>query len=181
MGKRTAPPLCQECDTPAVQRVGSEIYPRTPNLSTAWFWQCPACPDAYCRCEKGTKKPLGRPAGPELRRARMILQQEMIDSIWQNAERLDAYDCRDWRDARAAKIIRNRARTRVYMFLAHELGITKEECRVDKFDLARCREAWRKLKGVTYSTVRTWAKMREGGDSSAGATVIPFPEKRRRA
>jgi hypothetical protein len=57
-------------------------------------WTCPACEDVYVGCHKGTRKPLGRLANAELRRAK-IAAHDAFDRLWRNQEHIvsrnDAY------------------------------------------------------------------------------------------
>lgn len=59
---------------------------------------------------------------------------------------------------RPRAIITRTARTRVYAYLADQLGIARDACHVGLFDLQTCRRAWKILSGVNYSDIRRWAK-----------------------
>ena len=161
MSKRIKPPICPYCDKPARLTTGPEIYAHRKDLATKNFWICDSGCNAWCGCHPGTRRPLGMPANAELRRARSILHEKMIDPLWRHADTEDAYDRIEWNDKRSQIIVRNKARSRVYLFLAAQMGISPEECHTGMFDLQRCRDAWVALRGVTYATIRTWAKMRE--------------------
>jgi len=171
MSKRNAAPVCPECHVGARFTTGAEIYGRQSKFAEKGFWKCDGC-GGYVGCHGSTRRPLGTPAGPELRKARHLLHEQMLDPLWMNADTLDAYDGREATDHRARKMIQNRARSRVYAFLADAMGLPPELTHTGMFDLEQCRAAWRALRGVTYATIRTWAKMREDQN------VIPFPKRK---
>ena len=180
MSKRIQPPTCMTCGAAAELRTGGELYPRRRDLWTKWFWVCPTkgC-DSYCGCHPGTKRPLGSPAGPELRRARGILRTDKIDPLWMSAHEHECYDGHNAQDRKAIKMIQNAARTRVYRWLADQLKIDPKVCHIGMFDLETCRAAWWALKGVDYPTIRLWAKMREHRDGARLDNVVPFPKRKR--
>lgn len=161
MAKRAAneptPPICPHCGQPAQLRVGSEVYPHRADLWDKWFWCCDPC-GARCGCHGKTKDPLGVPARRDLREARIMLHNEMLDPLWRNAVAAGDYDPED---EKARIIITRTARARVYAFLADRLGLTKDQTHTALFDLEQCRAAWRALRGVDYPTIRTWAKARK--------------------
>lgn len=86
--------------------------------------------------------------------ARRLLRERMIDPLWATADGYypNAVD----NDARGK--IRGVARTRVRGYLADRLDIAYADCRVERFDLATCRHAWKILRGVTYADIRDWYK-----------------------
>lgn len=118
---------------------------------------CDGC-GAYCGCHPGTDTPLGTPAGPELRRARMKLHNEMIDPLWREADRCGLYRPED---DKARHKIRRKARSRVYAYLGEKLGIPKDEVHTGMFDIERCRAAWRILRSVSYLQIHEWDKARQ--------------------
>jgi hypothetical protein len=132
------PPICPTCKTPARLTDGAEIYKHRKDLRWMKFWKCDSC-GAYCGCHPGTTKPLGVPAGPDLRRARALLHAKRIDPLW-----------------RGARV--QGARSQVYAYLAAQLGIASRACHAGLFDIEQCRKAWRVLTGITYSDVATCAK-----------------------
>lgn len=158
--KQPPSPVCPHCQIPAVLVTGAAIYPRRPDLHEKQLWQCTAC-DAYVGCHGKTSRPLGVPANAELRRARMLLHDRVLDPLWQRAE---VYYNRP-EDARAIAIIRNSARKRVYAYLGWKLGLDPEETHTAMFDLETCRRAWTALAGIDYPFIRAWYKARE---ASAG-------------
>ena len=166
MGKRRTPsPDCPYCGEATGLVSGKSVYPHKRELHGKFFFRCGPC-DAYVGCHPGTKRALGTPANKELRRARMILHNERLDPIWLHAETCGAYDPED---GRAISMIRNRARHRVYAWLAEQLGISRDECHTAQFDLDRCRAAWIALKGVQYIDIRAWGKEREAEERRKAA------------
>lgn len=158
-------PICSACARSARLTSGREIYPHRPDLHDKPVWRCDGC-GAYVGCHPGGTRPLGTPAGPELRAARMKLHDRMIDPLWQTADKSGGYEAATKGSRRR---IQRRARDRVYLFLADRLGIAREDCHTGMFDLDRCRAAWRALQGVTYPEIRAWAQQNErrvaGGES----------------
>ena len=144
------PPIC--CGEDARLVTGRAIYPHRPDLNERRFWQCNRC-GGYVGTHKETWEPLGIPANAELRRARQAVH-EIMDPIWQNA-------WTGYTDGHLnRKAIVKAARGRVYAFLADRLGMTRESCHTAMFDLDDCGAACAALRGVTYWTVREWAKAR---------------------
>lgn len=137
-GKPVTPPVCPACNVPARLTTGMEVYPHRPDIAGKSFWVCPEC-GARCGCHPGTSRPLGTPAGPELRRARSLLHDRMIDPLW-----------------RGEKDHRHKARGRVYRFLSCKMGIDAKECHTGLFTLEQCRAAWRALRGVTMAEIIKW-------------------------
>lgn len=147
-------PICPACAREARLTTGAEVYPHRPDLHAKPIWLCDSC-GAYVGCHPGTNDPLGTPAGRELRAARMTLHERMIDPLWRTADCTEFYRPKNDRERRN---IRRRARTRVYEYLAHRLGIDRDDCHTGLFDLDRCRDAWRALQGVTYGDIREWSR-----------------------
>ena len=73
-------PSCVECGGSPELTNGEAIYPHRPDLWHKRFWRC-AC-GAYVGCHGHTERPLGRPAGPETRRARGFAHAA-FDPLWQ--------------------------------------------------------------------------------------------------
>ena len=118
-------PDCPACNRLSRLTTGREIYPHRPDLFDKPFYVCDGC-KAYCGCHPGTTKPLGTPAGPELRKARGFVHGR-LDPLWRAA-----------RD-------RKRARSRIYAWLSKELGIPAEQTHTGLFDIDTCRRAYRAL------------------------------------
>lgn len=141
--------VCVECNgTEAGLVSGAVIYPHLPNLSRKKFWRCPC--GAYVGCHPGTSEALGRPAGPETRKARGYVHA-ILDPLWRNAPDLYPPDAK-------AFGIRKVARTRCYEWLADKMGLTADECHTAMFTIDQCRQAYRLLKTITYAEIRDWAK-----------------------
>lgn len=152
MGKKTEPPVCPGCSKPA--RLALQLTQGGDKLKRTGFWVCHQC-GAVCACHPGSFRPLGVPALKELRDARDMLLDQMLAPLWKTAV---ASTGAEPEDMRARKMIENAARSRTYSYLAHRLGITREECHVALFDIERCRAAWKALKGISYPEIRLWAK-----------------------
>lgn len=144
-------PTCIECDEPAELVGGDAIYPHRPDLHHKSFWLCQPC-EAYCGCHPGTTNSLGFPAGPETRNARSYVHR-VLDPIWKNAGQ--AYE------GGGPKHVRSMARSRVYGFLASEMGISKNACHTGMFSIAQCRQAYAILKKTDYARVRAWVKSKK--------------------
>ena len=160
---RAQSPRCLDCGTPAEIRAGSEVWPTRRDLWSKFFWLCPTpgC-GARCGCHGQTKIPLGRPAGHALREARIKLHAR-LDPIWREAPDGAAYAPES---PRARNMIQNRARTRVYAWLADRMGLTADECHVGLFTIEQCRVAWRHIVSTNYDAIRDWAKAREGSKAA---------------
>ena len=154
--KLVDPPLCMECSAPARLVGGDAIYPTRVDLHVKKYWLCEAGCNAWCGCHLGPHhKPLGRPAGPELRRARSILHKEMLDPLWQNAVSDLGYEPED---EKARFMITGSARKRVYAWLAEKMGISGDDCHTAMFTIEQCRAAWVILKDADLAEIRAWAK-----------------------
>lgn len=167
--------LCPGCQREAELTDGAEVYPHRLDLSAKKFWICRPC-GACVGCHPGTTRPLGMLANAELRRARMLLHNRMLDPLWQTADQYDGYAPED---ERARKKIRRRARERVYKYLANRLGLPREETHTGLFDLETCRRAWTALRGITYADIRTWARAAEAKtppEVTASESGAPSPQ-----
>lgn len=148
-----AAPICAPCKKMTRLVSGREIYGHRPDLWDKPIYLCDGC-GAYVGCHEGTTRALGTPAGPKVRDARIKLHEQMLDPLWETADRCGLYAPES---EQARQVIRFAARSRVYAFLAHRMGLTKEQTHVSLFDLEQCRAAWRALQGVTYPEIREWA------------------------
>ncbi|ACL61090.1 zinc-finger-containing protein [Methylobacterium nodulans] len=154
-------PLC--CGAPARLTTGAEIYPHRVNLTRTPFWRCDTC-QGHVGCHGGTHQHLGTPATAEVRAARKAVHQ-VLDPLWMDAWCIRAYvGC----PRRARRRIQVLARQRLYAYLAHHLGLPREECHVGLFDLARCPDALAVLDGLTSGAVRAWAQPIEAAARAAG-------------
>ena len=155
----TPPFPCAECNRTPVQTTGRVIYPHRPDLWHKFFYRC-SC-GAYVGCHPDTEDPLGRPAGPELRKARGQVHK-VLDRIWMSAPK-------DY--APGGKLspqqIRSMARKRTYRYLGARMGLSEDDCHTAMFDLDQCRNAYRLLLSVTYADVRHWWKTEGQGRRKA--------------
>jgi hypothetical protein len=155
VGKRKPlAPECPGCKTVARLTSGKEIYRNREDLADKPIYVCESC-GAYVGCHPGTTRPLGTPAGPELRRARSMLHDQRIDPIWRSAASF--YGPSPNLPPPKPGLLQSVARNRVYGFLADRLGISAAESHTGMFDIETCRLAWRALEGVSYAEVREWA------------------------
>lgn len=165
-------PVCAPCRRMTRLVSGRQIYGHRPDLWDKPIYVCDGC-GAYVGCHEGTTKPLGTPAGPQLRDARIKLHERMIDPLWETADVSGLYVPED---EQARKVIRFAARGRVYAFLAHRMGLTKEQTHVSLFDLEQCRAAWRALQGVTYPEIREWARAQPKPARARKSKAVPQAE-----
>ncbi|MHA7900803.1 MAG: zinc-finger-containing protein [Henriciella sp.] len=141
-------PTCIECGTTAELVGGESIYPHRPDLFQKSFYLCPSC-GAYCGCHPDSNRALGYPAGPETRNARSYVHR-ILDPIWKNAGK--------YYDGDPPRFVKRMARSRVYKYLADQMGLTKDECHTGMFSVQQCRQAYAILKRTDYPIVREWAK-----------------------
>lgn len=134
----TAAPHCTACDRDCELTNGAELWPHRSDLADVPNWICRGC-SARVGCHPGTTKPLGTPANAQLRRARRMLHDGLLDPLWRFASR------------EYGKPAVRRART--YRWLGEKLGIPRELVHVGHFDLHTCRRAWRILRGITYREI----------------------------
>lgn len=167
MSKRIQPPEC--CGKAARLTNGVEVFNLRNAISATAkksFYICDEC-KAFCGCEPGSKRPLGIPAGMELRRARGILNEKRIDPLVRRSPDCEAYDRKYPKDARGVKMIQNAARTRIYRWIADKVGVPYNAHIIDFLDIEQCRTAWRSLDGVDYPTIRLFGKMKENHEGEA--------------
>lgn len=121
--------ICDYCNAPANFLPTSEaIYAGKDYGPMFVCWPC----DAWCGCHKGTTRPLGRLANPELRLWKRKAHA-VFDPIWQ--ERLDRKRRLD------STYNKGMARGGRYKKLAELLGIPKQECHIGMFDVDLCKRA----------------------------------------
>lgn len=120
-------PTCIECSPPRVATLigGAEIYPHRPDLHALWFWRCEC--GARVGCHKGTRKPLGSPAGPATQAARRAAHAA-FDPLWKRKAELDM-------------IAYSEARGAAYRWLGEQLGLAAEDCHIGMMDEATARRA----------------------------------------
>lgn len=148
-------PTCPTCAKTSRLTGGKEIYPHRKDLFSKNFYKCDSC-GGYVGCHPDTTKALGTPANAQLRKARGQIHA-IMDPIWRNA--WEHYG--DGFSSRQKSRIGRRARTRVYAYLADQLGIDTDDCHVGMFDLERCRAAHRIVCKMDFPMVRAWAKQSE--------------------
>jgi len=100
---------CGECGSEAELATGADIYPHRRDLWHKDFWRCRNC-GARCGCHKGTKNPLGSPAGPETRKARQSAHAA-FDPIWRGDRKI-------------------MDRRKAYCWLSGVTGIEQEKCHI---------------------------------------------------
>lgn len=118
---------CHYCHRDAELVQGHEIYPHREDLHHLYFWLCGPC-NAYVGCHRkgatiGRGKqsdgtvPLGRLADAELRKAKSAAHYA-FDPLWRSG---------------------GMSRSKAYAWLAHQLGISVQNCHIGMFDVAGCR------------------------------------------
>lgn len=118
---------CLHCGRPAELVDGEVIYPHLPDLHDRRYWLCEPC-DAWVGCHGTGCRPLGLPADLETRRAR-VETHRMFDRLWFRKRHRD-----------------KDARTRAYQWLAEQMGLSRSECHIGKFDLDQCLTAQRAVR-----------------------------------
>lgn len=107
---------CPYCGSDTKCIDSATIYGR----SYGWVWVCvnyPEC-DSYCGCHPGTKKPLGRLADYELRKAKKAAHAA-FDPMWKKG---------------------TMKRTVAYRWLSQQLGIPEKCCHIGMFDVDQCKQ-----------------------------------------
>lgn len=104
--------LCEYCGARAYLVDSSAVYRRSYGL----IYHCPPC-NAWVGVHKGTTRALGRLANAELRRWK-IKAHDAFDPI-----------CK----------FKSKRRDRAYQWLAKQLGLTRNQCHIGKFDVEQCR------------------------------------------
>jgi len=111
----TAAAVLCESGHPAELVNGQTVYPQRPDLYEKAFWLCRPC-RAWVGVHRGTTRPLGTLAGPEVRRARLEAH-DVFDLVWKSGIR---------------------RRNAAYAALAEHLGIERGACHIGSFDVATC-------------------------------------------
>ena len=110
---------CPYCDVPAKFVDSAVVYG---GRSYGMIWLCsnhPRC-YAYVGVHRGTKKPLGRLANAELRKAKMAAHAA-FDRYWKSWD-----------------LAKRMGRNEAYRALAEALGISVKQCHIGKFDVDEC-------------------------------------------
>lgn len=100
------PPRCADCHAAARLTCGAEVYPHRPDLADKPVWLC-SC-GARCGCHPNTIKPLGTPAGPDTRAARMAAHAS-FDALWKQG---------------------HMSRSAAYRWLAEQMGMHPDSCHI---------------------------------------------------
>ena len=116
---------CPYCGKPAQLTTGEYIYPHRHDLKELRFWVCWPC-EAHVGCHREGARvgtvvsdgtlPLGRLANAALRKAKSRAHAA-FDPIWKTGRM---------------------RRRQAYSWLAKELGIAVEDCRIGMFDEHQC-------------------------------------------
>lgn len=87
------------------------------------MWLCSGWPEcnAYVGVHQGTRKPLGRMANPELRKAKKAAHAA-FDPLWTH------------------NVNPSKSRKYAYAWLAKQLGISTDECHIGMFDVESCEQ-----------------------------------------
>lgn len=117
---RVLTPVCPYCEQFSKRVKGIDIYPHRNDLKSKTFYECKRC-KAYVGCHKGTDKPLGRLANPELRYYKRLVHNS-FDPLWWNT---------------------NLSRSDAYAWLADQMNIPISKCHIGMFDVHQCIEAIR--------------------------------------
>lgn len=110
---------CQYCGNKAKKVMGNVIYPHRKSLWKQKFFHCAPC-DAYVSCHQrsnGKFKSMGQLANKELRRLRMLAHRH-FDPLWMGGEM---------------------SREQAYYWLAGQMGMTRSEAHIGKFNDDQCR------------------------------------------
>lgn len=142
-------PRCVECQSWNVHMTtGAEIYPHRLDLHDLQYWRCEC--GAYVGCHRGTDyTPLGRPAGPDTRKARGEAHAA-FDPLWKHVAQRD-------------DIALGRARNRGYRFLAEQMGMSREDCHISHMDVALCRKVIEICAAVRRGEIKRAEPEREPG------------------
>lgn len=116
-------PICVECGKMGVRVMGSVIYPKRPDLASRIMWRCPC--GAYVGSHPGTEIPLGYPAGPQTRGARLDAHA-VFDALWKAKMTTVKPDGHPY--------AKHEAREAAYQWLMKELGIDRAACHISMFD-----------------------------------------------
>lgn len=119
---RVLTPICPYCEQFSKRVKGIDIYLHRKDLKSKTFYECKRC-NAYVGCHKGTDKPLGRLANPELRYYKKLTHKH-FDPLWRASD---------------SELRRSDA----YAWLAEKMDIHPSKCHIGMFDVHECIEAIR--------------------------------------
>jgi hypothetical protein len=110
-------------------------------------------------CHPGTHEPTGRLADSNLR-AWKIRTHRAFNPLWKNVR--NAYPDLKQSTRKSLVGLTRIARTRAYLWLAHQLGMKPEECHIGYFDVLECERVVNiiETQRATAATIRAWAKGR---------------------
>lgn len=109
--------ICPYCQKNTQLVTGAEVYSHRPDLSKKSFYVCWDC-DARVGCHPGTIKPLGKPAGRELRQWRSKAHAA-FDPLWKR---------------------KPKKRKEMYSWLASRLNIDSKRCHIGMMDIEQCKQ-----------------------------------------
>lgn len=158
----TTPLICA-CGCPARLTTGKEVFPHRTDLWAMSFYVCTArgC-DGRVGCHPGTTAALGTPANEHLRRERSKTHN-VLDPIWRHAEKAHCY--KPPLTKRSVRGIRQKARRRVYAYLAHHMHLSPDKTHIGMFTAEQCSLAREVLRGITYPDIRYWYKNHYGREA----------------
>lgn len=107
--------ICDYCGQPAKLVDSSIVYN---GLHFGKIWHCAKC-NAYVSTHKDSDEPMGTLANAELRQWRRKAHHA-FDPLWRDKEK--------------------RTRRWAYEWLAQEMGLTKEQTHIAKFDVEQCKQ-----------------------------------------
>lgn len=104
-----------------------------------YIYKCSNC-DSYVGVHRGTQVPLGTLANKELRHWRGMAHK-YFDILW-----------------RHKKIVHNdkNGRHKAYKWLAQEMGLTKNECHIAKFDIEECKTVVALCEPYAINLLKKW-------------------------
>ena len=114
-------PVCPYCDRKAEFHKSSAKFYRGHDYGPVWA--CVPC-GAWVGCHKGTRRPLGRLADAELRRAK-IAAHAAFDRLWKLKMKREGCS-------------KNEARSAGYRWLSKQLGISPRETHIGMFHVEQC-------------------------------------------
>lgn len=114
---------CPYCQSAAALVTGATVYPHRPDLAEKHIYTCTPC-KAWVGCHPGTTTPLGRLANASLRAAKQRAHAA-FDPLWRDR-------------TRGERKKGARSRSKMYGWLADQLGIAHEDCHIGMFDEAMC-------------------------------------------
>jgi hypothetical protein len=148
--------ICMECGKKASLVDGKRIYPHRPDLFAKSFFLCEC--GAYVGCHKGTKNPLGYPAGDATRRARSAAHAA-FDPLWKT---------------------RTMPRSEAYKWLADRLGQTAGETHISWMDAATARRVVEVCSVLRLSPPATRARLAEAEAAIEAVPSLVLPEREER-